>query len=326
MKTTAAGVYSMMGVQTVSPWLTRARAIVLVVALSNSPVCAGPPPLIPRALLFGNPEYVSPIISPDGTRIVFLKADTNRVMQIWIRDLAGKDEKQITHEQGRGIGWSAVSWAYNGKVLYLKDNNGDEMEHLFLCNSSTEDARDLTPFPGVKAVLIGREPKKPDEVLITLNRRGKTVFDVWSANLSNGALTPIMQNPGDIVQWIVTPSLDVGAAVAKREDGSGELRLLTQQKAWRSLYSWKVTDTVDVIGFSGDEKEIYLKSNVDADTAGLYAMEITSGRWRRVFSDPEADLQGIIMHPTTRSVQAVVCYRLKPKWQVLDKRDKRRLE
>ncbi len=259
------------------------------------------------------------MLSPDGTHIAFLKADDDRVMQIWIRDLAGKEAKQLTHEQGRGIGWSALAWAYNGELLYLKDNNGDEMEHLFACNASTGGARDLTPFPGIKAVLIGRESQKPNEVLITLNRRGKPVFDVWSANLSNGALTPIMQNPGDVVQWIVTPSLQVGAAVAKSADGSGELRLLTRQKAWTRLYSWKVTDTVDVIGFSKDEREIYLKSNVDADTAGLYAMEIRSGRWRRIYSDPEADLQGILQHPETRSVEAVVRYRLKPQWQVLDK-------
>src|SRR6266446_428488 len=84
------------------------------------------PPLIPRAVLFGNPEYIAPLISPDGKHIAYLKADTNRVMQIWIRDLAGKDERQITHEQGRGIGWSVVTWAYNGELLYLKDNNGDE--------------------------------------------------------------------------------------------------------------------------------------------------------------------------------------------------------
>jgi dipeptidyl aminopeptidase/acylaminoacyl peptidase len=193
------------------------------------------------------------------------------------------------------------------------------MEHLFACNLSAGEGRDLTPFPGVKAVLIGREPKKPEEVLITLNRRGKTVFDVWSVNLSNGALTPVMQNPGDIVQWIVTPSLQVRAAVAKGADGSGELRLLTRQHTWRTLYSWKVTDTVDVIGLSEEEKELYLKSNVDTDTATLYALEIRTGRWRRIFSDPHADLGGIEMHPRTRAVRAVVCYRLKPRWQVLDK-------
>jgi hypothetical protein len=125
-----------MNPQTATREVVGMAMILSLFTLWNLQALAGLPPLIPRALLFGNPEYISPLISPDGTRIAYLKADTNRVMQIWIRDLAGKDEKQLTHEQGRGIGWSAVSWAYNGELLYLKDNNGDEMEHLFACNLS----------------------------------------------------------------------------------------------------------------------------------------------------------------------------------------------
>src|SRR6266567_2443784 len=72
--------------------------ILSMFALWNLRALAELPPLIPRALLFGNPEYIAPLISPDGKHIAYLKADTNRVMQIWIRDLAGKDERQITHE------------------------------------------------------------------------------------------------------------------------------------------------------------------------------------------------------------------------------------
>ncbi|MBW8864510.1 MAG: hypothetical protein JF609_06230, partial [Verrucomicrobia bacterium] len=157
--------------------------ILALLALWSSLALAELPPLIPRALLFENPEYSSPLISPDGMQIAFLKADTNRVMQVWVRDISGGHPRQLTHEMRRGVNSENLSWAYNGKLLYLKDQAGDELEHLFICYPANGDVRDLTPFPGSKAVLIGCEAAKPAEVLITLNRQGKAAFDVWSVNL-----------------------------------------------------------------------------------------------------------------------------------------------
>jgi dipeptidyl aminopeptidase/acylaminoacyl peptidase len=298
---------------------------ILTMALSlsffwNMPAFAELPPLIPRASLLGNPQYGSPTISPDGTRIAYEKADANGVMQIWIRDIAGKSDQQITHERSTSNEGSAPSWAYNGEVLYLKGKDGDEMEHLFVCKPSTGEVRDLTPFPGIKAVLISCEPKKPNQVLITLNRQGKTVFDLWSVNLANGVLTPVMQNPGDVIQWIVNSSLEVRAVVAKGKDGGGELRMLAERNGTgKTLYSWKATDTVEVIGLANNEKEIYLKSNVDADTAGLYAIHTATGRLRHIFSDPTADFQYALVDPISRDIRAIWCYRLKPRWHILDK-------
>ena len=33
------------------------------------------PPLIPRSVLFGNPDRMSPTLSPDGTRLGFVAPD-----------------------------------------------------------------------------------------------------------------------------------------------------------------------------------------------------------------------------------------------------------
>jgi dipeptidyl aminopeptidase/acylaminoacyl peptidase len=277
------------------------------------------PPLIPRSVFFENPQYGSPSISPDGTHIAYENADTNGIMQIWVRDIAGKEDRQITHEQSTQNSGSAPSWAYDGKLLYLKDTDGNEMEHLFACDPSTGEVRDLTPFPGMKVALIDCTPERPNQVLITANRQGQTVFDAWSVDLSSGALQPIMQNPGDVVLWMADTSLKIRAVVGKNKDGSGELRLLTKGNSWKTLYSWRATDTVDIIGLSEDEKEIYLRSNRDADTTGLYAVDTFTGRQKAIFSDPTADIQYALVDPVSRIIQAAWCYRLKPRWEILDK-------
>src|SRR5881628_203988 len=54
---------------------------------------ADAPPLIPREVLFGNPEKVSPQISPDGRRLAWIAPDRKNVLQVWVKTLGKEDDK-----------------------------------------------------------------------------------------------------------------------------------------------------------------------------------------------------------------------------------------
>src|SRR4051794_40939450 len=83
------------------------------------------PPLIPRDILFGNPERTSPKISPDGKRLAWIAPDKRNVQQVWVRTLGQDDEKVVTADRKRGI--RVHAWAHDGKtLLYLQDTDGDE--------------------------------------------------------------------------------------------------------------------------------------------------------------------------------------------------------
>jgi dipeptidyl aminopeptidase/acylaminoacyl peptidase len=50
----------------------------------------------------------------------------------------------------------------------------------------------------------------------------------------------------------------------------------------------------------------------------LYAIETATGRQRKLFSDPEADVQYALVDSVSRNLQAAWYYRLKPRWQIID--------
>jgi hypothetical protein len=58
-------------------------------------------PHIPREVLFGNPERASPQISPDGKKLAYLAPDKKNVLQVWVRTVGKKDDKQVTHDAKR---------------------------------------------------------------------------------------------------------------------------------------------------------------------------------------------------------------------------------
>ena len=59
---------------------------------------AEPPPLIPREILFGNPEKVQPQLSPDGTRMAWIAPDKKNILQVWVKTI-GKDDEKIQDDQ-----------------------------------------------------------------------------------------------------------------------------------------------------------------------------------------------------------------------------------
>src|SRR5215470_9356137 len=83
--------------------------------------CAELPPLIPRDVLFGNPERTSPALSPDGKRLAWLAPDTNNVLQVWVKTVGKDDDKIVTADKKRGI--RQYLCAKNNRTLvYLQDS------------------------------------------------------------------------------------------------------------------------------------------------------------------------------------------------------------
>ena len=101
--------------------------------------------LIPRKALFGNPDRVSPQLSPDGKKLSFL-APVNGVLNVWVGPPENPDlAEAVTQDTGRGI--RSHSWAYNNNcLLYVQDQDGDENWHLYRVDLTSGDIKDLTPL------------------------------------------------------------------------------------------------------------------------------------------------------------------------------------
>jgi len=191
-------------------FLTVARAFVLA-AITIGPavaILAELPPLIPRETLFGNPERVTPRLSPDGKRLAWIAPNDKNVLQVWVRTIGQNDDKVVTADKKRGI--RQYFWTEdNHTIIYLQDNDGDENFHIYGVDLDSGTVRDYTPFLGTRADLAGIETSHPDELLVTINARDKRLFDLYRLTLSTGALVLEAKNPGDITGWITDKDLHV---------------------------------------------------------------------------------------------------------------------
>jgi dipeptidyl aminopeptidase/acylaminoacyl peptidase len=276
------------------------------------------PPLIPRTILFGNPERTSPQISPDGKYLTYLAPDKKNVLQVWIRSLGKKNDRVLTADKKRGI--RSHFWTYDGEqLIYLQDSDGDENYHLYGVNVKTNVVRDLTPFQGVKAELVGQDPKFPREALVALNLKNKKKFDVYRVNLKNGAVEFDTDNPGNIIGWTADSNFKVRAALAATADGGFDLLFREAPgKKWQKARHWGPNDQGQPIGFSEDNKVLYVLANHDGNTLRLLSVDLENEQESVLAEDKNYDLGGVFMHPTKKTIQAVAVNKDKVTWKVLD--------
>src|SRR5438874_10192182 len=76
--------------------------------------------LIPRKLLFSNPDKTSARISPDGKQLAYL-APVKDVLNVWVGPIdKPEDAKPVTKDTKRGI--RSYFWAYTSEhILYVQD-------------------------------------------------------------------------------------------------------------------------------------------------------------------------------------------------------------
>jgi hypothetical protein len=277
-------------------------------------------PLIPRRVLFGNPERMSPQVSPNGKMLAWI-APKNGVLNVWVRGIteSATSTRAVTADPKRGI--RQFFWQEDSQhIVYLQDHDGDENWHLFQASIRGDGtaAWDLTP--GVlQARVIARAPEFPDQLIVALNARDARFHDAYSLDLKAGQRKMVAENPGDVEYYIADHQFRVRAALARLPDSGAEVRVRDdEQSPWRKLTGWGPDDVDgELLAFSTDDREVLYTSSARADIGQLLATDVRSGETRLIAEDKQKqfDAGKILVHPATHALEAVQFRRERNSWE-----------
>ncbi|HQJ61330.1 MAG TPA: hypothetical protein PKV35_10055, partial [bacterium] len=230
--------------------------------------------MIPREVLFGNPDKTGVKISPDGLKMSWLESDESGILNGFIKNYPEGELKQVTKDEKRGI--RSYGWTYDSeKILYIQDKDGDENWHLYIVDLKTGETKDMTPFPGVRAQNLILDRKFPDKALIGLNKRDAAVFDMYRLDLKTGELEMTAENPGDVAGWGTDHEFKLRIAVATDPVTADEIVRIrnNETEPFRELIRIPFGENGGVINFAPDNKNLYFLTSTGSDTVRLVLLD-----------------------------------------------------
>ncbi len=290
------------------------------VAPPPAPVAVGKPKndLIPRSILFGNPERTNVQISHDGKHLAWIAA-RNGVLNVWVAPIDKLDAaKPVTSDTARPV--RQYFWAFDNKhVLYMQDTGGDENFHLFRADLDGK-TEDLTPYQNTRAELLGMSERFPTTLEVGLNDRDPKHHDVYKLELTNGKRTLVYQNDDGFAQFHVDPDLKLAFAEKLQPDGSGQL-FVPDGKGWKpyDTIPFEDSQTTSIAAIAPGGKLAYANDSRGRDTSALVELDIKTKKTKVLADDAHADVGDLMFHPTKHTVLAAAFDYDRVHWHAIDK-------
>ena len=279
-----------------------------LLATASSCFAAARPPRIPVEDFFRLPEKAQFRISPDGKHYAW-SAPWQKRMNInvaSIEDLGTDKGVRLTSATERDI--AGYGWISNDRIVYVQDKGGDENYHLYSVSINGGDARDMTPFDGVKAGIVDLLEHDDDHILISMNKRDKKVFDVYRLNVKNGDMELVAENPGTIVGWgtdhdgklrLAYEYVGTTTRVLYRED---------ENAPWKKIFETDFRDSASPSQFTADNKQLYLISDIGRDKGALYKYDPATGVQELLYENEKASVGGLIWSQLNKKLLGVTYY------------------
>ena len=254
---------------------------------------------------FRNPEKAQYQISPDGKHYSYMAPYKNR-MNVYVREIGSKEAKRLTEVTDRDI--AGYGWANNGRLLYLKDNGGDENFGVYGVNLDGSENKALTVFPDVTTQFIDNLEDDDDHIIVALNKRVAQIFDPYRLNIVTGELEMLAENPGNISGWVTDH--DGKLRMASTTDGvnTSLLYRATEKDEWQTILTTNFKESLSPLFFTFDNKNIYASSNIGRDKNAIVIFDLDKKEETELLYDhPEVDVSNL-NYSQKRKVLTYVSY------------------
>ena len=289
----------------------------LLTATSMSPATAqtptatsGPPKTYDVRDFFRKPERSFFRLAPDGRHLAYLAKGNGR-QNVFVQDLdaSGAPVGQataLTSESARDV--SSFFWKGDAHVVYVKDFGGDENFHVLSVPIKGGEAKDLTPFDGVRAEIVDDLKDDDRHMLVSHNQRDKKVFDVFRIDVDSGDAKLVAENPGNIVSWITDHAGKLRVAVSTDGVDSSLLYRDTELEPFRSIVTTNFKEGVEPFFFTFDNRRLYVNSNRGRDRKAIFEFDPkTAKEGKLIYENAEVDAYGL-SYSRKRKVLTEVSY------------------
>jgi len=272
---------------------------------------------------FRTPDKSRYQLSPDGTYFSYM-GPYKRRQNIFIQKIGSDEAIRITSETERSI--SGYFWANNNRLIFIKDSGGDENFKLFAVDKDGANAKDLTPFEGVRIQIIDALKDLEDELIIGMNKNNKMLFEPYRINIETGEITQLAENtnPVEPIDSWQTDHEGKLRIASKLVNGTTTVLMYrkTETEPFTEVLRTNFKVSVSPLFFDFDNKDIvFVASNQGRDKTVITKLDMNTGKevGTPLFSHPDVDVQRLIYSRKRKVLTAIAYTTDKPQYHFLDK-------
>lgn len=219
---------------------------------------------------FAKPQKSSFQFSPKGKYLSYREKDKNGKRHVFVKDTETGNVTRVIEEGDELI--RDYGWINDTRLVYLKDQGGNENYQLFAVDIDGNNEKALTPFQDVRVSILESLKEQPDYIIISMNKDNAQVFEPYKINVNTGEYEKLYENT-NLSSPIMGYDFDKDGnlrAITRQVNGT-EMELLYRTAPDKDFevvehYDWK--GTFSIIGFSyekGKDAIAYVVTNLNRD-------------------------------------------------------------
>lgn len=170
----------------------------------------------------------------------------------------------------------------DNRFLYLSDNNGDEINHIFLAEEDGT-AKDLTPAEGARSSFRGWTDDKTG-FYYSSNQRDPQFMDIYKMNISNFSSELIYQNNEGFDMGGISKDERYVTLSKVVDSNNNDFFVLDLQTGKRTQINNELSSS-GVADFSIDSKYLYYTTNVGSEFTYVMKYDLASGEREKVMEE-----------------------------------------
>jgi dipeptidyl aminopeptidase/acylaminoacyl peptidase len=184
--------------------------------------------------------------------------------------------------------WATSYFPNDDRILFNMDNNGDEIDHLFVKNIDGT-TKDLTPDKGAKAGFYGWS-KDQKSFFFASNKRDKSFMDVYEMEIENFTSKMIYENKEGYDVSEISNDKNI-LALSKTVNTNDSDLFLFDRTTKKTTKINNTNSSNSASTFSLDDTELYYTTDAAGEFSTLMKYNVTSGESEKVLQK-EWDVNG----------------------------------
>lgn len=246
---------------------------------------------------FRNPEKTRYQLSPEGTHFSYMGPYKTR-QNLFIQKIGEDSSTQITFEADRNIAW--YFWVGKNRIVYSKDEGGNENFHLYAVDLDGSNQIELTPFDNVRIDIIDPLKDIDNEIIIGMNKNIPQLFEPFRLNTQTGEFKQLAENTNlmePISGWMTDHEGKLRMAF-KVKDGTNSVIMYrnTEDEAFQEILTTDFRVNVSPLFFDFDNGNIaYASSNFGRDKNAIVKLNLITGEevGEPIFVHDEVDVMDL---------------------------------